>query len=150
MFLHRCSHTQSLRAFTQRAFAPKTRSTRKQTFRRRSFHTQKLFAHTHKLLTPVRCKDIALFPPFSGSTRVSFREWSMKEKPNRDFALIWTIGRRFAWEGRFGARPFFLLADARFVPENFAESRFTSVFDNRHVFCAGRLHRALAERQKII
>jgi|Cyp1metagenome_2_1107374.scaffolds.fasta_scaffold60930_3 hypothetical protein len=58
------------------------------------------------------------------------------------------IDARFAREG-FGARTFFPLADARFVPEGFAKSRFTSVFDNRHAFCARRLHRAPAERQKI-
>lgn len=75
--------------------------------------THKNFLHTHTQTSDP--SPVQGYCVFSSVFRIDARfvqGMVMKGKPNRDFALIWTIGRRFAREGRFGARPFFLLADA--------------------------------------
>jgi len=103
MFLCRCSHTKSF--CTQRAFAHKTYSTRKQPFRRRSFYTQN-FLHTQTSDASPAQEYPASSSVFRIDTRFVQGIWAMKQKSNHGFALIWTISSRcFVWEGLFGACP---------------------------------------------
>ena len=102
MFLCRCSHTKSF--CTQRTFAHKTYSTRKQPFRRRIFYTQN-FLHTQTSDASPAQEYPASSSVFRIDTRFVQGIWTMKQKPNHGFALIWTISRCFVWEGLFGACP---------------------------------------------
>ena len=75
-FLHTCFYADAL---TQRAFAHRELLHTKPIPHANNLLDAGAFTHktfcTRKLPTPVRRKNIPLLPPFSGSTRVSFREY---------------------------------------------------------------------------
>ena len=89
-------HTESF--CTQNLFHTQTN------FRRRSFYTQN-FLHTQTSDASPAQEYPASSSVFRIDTRFVQGIWTTKEKPNRGFALIWTISRCFVWEGLFGACP---------------------------------------------
>jgi hypothetical protein len=105
-FLHTCFYADAL---TQRAFAHRELLHTKPIPHANNLLDAGAFTHKTFCTQTSDASPAQEYPASSSVFRIDTRFvqgiWTMKQKPNHGFALIWTISRCFVWEGLFGACP---------------------------------------------